>query len=1010
MRAPMCVSRVAASLLAGLLFVAVPAFAEEETTEGMETEQQDQEVAPAEPFQAEEEETLLEPAGAQAPARERPSTVDEITVTGSYLRGESERGPSPVDVVDRPSIEAVPAARLTEVVDRLPYNVGAEFRSDQFQGVGGGTAFMNLRGLGPGQTLVLLDGKRLSLAGALSRGGQSFYNIAQIPGIMVQNIDILKEGAAAVYGSDAVAGVVNFKLRRDFDGFEFKSDLGDDTFESSGYGQQNFEALFGRGNDRTHFTLSAGYFHQDKMRAGQRRFTRAKFNTSTGNSQFGNPGSYFNFAGAPVAIDPDFAGQVDPADFFTIGDVLISDPDCEEGGGVLVANIPGATSNQTRCAYSFAPFFDLTNETYRWNGYATFDHEFNENAELFADALYFRSEDDHVGLSPSFPILNFGRNAIVPAENPGNFLGIPLIYFGRPVAALSNGLPIRSEGGGQLLIQRYLVGLKGLVPGFMEDLLPGSDWSYEADVYWARERGHVRAPDQIADRWNLALGGLGGPNCDPATGTAGAGDCFYWNPFGNAITNPTGTGNGGLPLGNRIDVYRWFTHSLTTDTTTTLGVAEWLVKGDLAELDAGPVGAAFGMQWREETYDVARDPLSTLQPGETADTFTFLAGGTTFDSDQDVFAVFSELDIPVTDTVDFNIAARFEDYGGSIESSLDPKAALQWSPLDWLSFRTSASTTFRAPTLNQQLSERTELIPLTDVQVTATGGTTGAFGFKQLSLKGNSDLQPEEAVTFNFGMITSPFEGLNIIADYYRIRFNDIIVAESGTTLLANENEINVAKGARFVDGVCAPGLDPNTPGCFYSDPRIQRTAAGEVDRIFTSFQNASRVVTDGIDLTMTYDIPLGGMGDVRLGFTGSHIIQYDVRSDPDLGFKGDAAGSSNEQNFIRRSLPKYRFNVDAMWFGEQNRAAVQWRHISPYDDDRPLTESGSATKISQFNTWDASFTHTFQRHDVEATLAVENMFDQDPPYVLRDLNYDSRTHDPFGRRFWLRFKYNFSE
>ena len=994
------------------------------------------------------------------PERAAPRDIEEITVTGSYLRGTATDGPSPVDVVSRADIMILPTADLVDTIKKLPYNTGATSAGSvqAFGGNPGGLANVNLRGLGPAQTLILLDGKRNSVTGNVIAGGQTYVNINQFPKIIMERVEVLKEGAAATYGSDAVAGVVNFITRRNFEGFELRTDW-TDTFENDSYKRGNIEAIWGWGNEKTHFVIAGAHFYQDRYRAtdDSSGFAVTHDGSGVGESTFGNPGGY-SLLGADWGAASDSGdltqtpafqanGIYSDADLFAATDITagsMQDPDCKEGGGTPVNEVIGATASLYRCSYSFIPFFDFASESYRQNVFATFDHQFSDYAQVYSSASYYRGHTDHIGVSPSFPILNFSRDGVIPSFNPGNFVGKSLLYFGRPIAKKGGGLGIRSDGGADQYTQRYELGLRGDLPF---ELPVGDGWHYDMSLLWHRLNEDGRAPDQRVSLWNNANWGFGGPDCAAGNqiatqedvdagyqtfagrfvdmsrkiklgditaaeaaqlGSADA-DCYFWNPFGTAITHPDELGNPSpfdpdgerLPLGNRQDVYSHMTEDQTTTTRTSMSVADFVLAGDLLELPAGPLGFAFGAHWREEHYDVSRGANTILQPGEPADTFIFIPGGTVFNSDQDVFAVFAEANVPVLENLEVQLAVRHEDYGHRIGKSVDPKIAVRWQPLDSLVFRTSLSTTFHAPALNQQFSERTDLISNFD---------QGNFGYIQVPLEGNKGLKPEEAVTFNFGMIARPFEGFELTADYYRIKFDDMIVTSNQQAITNEENAINTAKGMASTDPFCKDlGVPDSTAGCFVNFDLITRVVAPvgsdrPIIKIRTDFSNAASTVTDGIDLSMTYDWSIGNLGDFRANFNGAHIIQYEFDGP---GVKGDISNNANFNNSVY-PIPKIKFNARLDWMpNEISRVSLLWTHVAPYEDDR--TRGGrSNVKISQWNSWDLVYSRTLEEYGVTLAVAVENMFDQDPAYALRDLNYDPITHDGIGRKYLFSMSYAF--
>jgi outer membrane receptor protein involved in Fe transport len=461
---------------------------------------------------------------------------------------------------------------------------------------------------------------------------------------------------------------------------------------------------------------------------------------------------------------------------------------------------------------------------------------------------------------------------------------------------------------------------------------------------------------------------LGGRQIDDSQ--AGQGDCQFFVPGGASFTNPA--------LANDQDVINTFTGRLKEQTTTGLWVIDGVLSGSLIDLPAGPVGLAVGYQFRRESYDVSRNRESTR-----TDRFIFLAGGSEFNSDRSTTALFSELNIPVRDDLEVQAAIRFEDYNGSIGSSVDPKLGFRWQPQEWIGVRGSFSTTFRAPTLNQQRSERTENELIRDVFNT---------GFLPIDNRGNQFLKPEEADVYNFGVQLKPTERLNATLDYFRIDFSDLVVSENAQSLVAAENAAN---GARA--GKCT---DPN----FVASAQITRdpltlNSAGVcgISRIEARFVNQNSVITDGVDLGVTYDMDVAGFDAFRLSTNVTHLIQYDIKTDAGTIH---GAGQRNESNFAR-ALPKWRANAGVSGQMGVHSGGFTVRYTSSYEDDDRVRGSGFGSRIDDHTTVDAFYAYDLQRFDATLQVGVIDLFNREPPFVNTDFNFDSRTADARGRRVY---------
>ena len=625
---------------------------------------------------------------------------------------------------------------------------------------------------------------------------------------------------------------------------------------------------------------------------------------------------------------------------------------------------------------------------------------------------------DKAGVSPSFPLLNFPT---VPDHNPANFFGVPMRFSGRAFGEAFPG----QEGDSDDTKTRTLVGLRGRIPDGTSGL-PGDNWTWELSGAYERATRNQGNADVVWPRFVLAVNGLGGAECpvnvgqgleggiraivDPRAAetldlgainanldnlvssdrvlAAGPGQngCEYFNPFGSALIEPE--------QGNSLSLTRWLlgpggAHNLRTSTTTTLKLIDGVIRGDVWTLPAGPAELALSYQFRQDEYDVRRDLGQ-----QVTRMYVFIAGGNSFTSEQDMHAIGAELRLPVHEQLEVHAAVRWSDYGGSVGSSVDPKLALRWQINDWLSFRASAGTTFRAPTLSQKRSERTATVFVTDLlnPVFEAFSDLPTFDFRAGDIVGNIDLKPEETVTYNAGLIARPFDAWQVTLDYWRIVFDDRMAPQSFQRVVDAENSIT---GAIFLQEGCSTRLIAAAEDLGV----LRNPLTCEIERIRARYVNTAGVVTDGIDLISSYGIDLHGLGDLRLSFSGSHIIQYVISGDNSR----DVSGQLNRNSFAR-PLPKYKFNVQAAWARDQHRAFLTWRHISPYENDlsdRLL----NGTKISAWNTFDFVYSRGVGDRTT-FTLGVSNMFDQDPPAVHGlDLQYDPWTHSPFGRMLYTELK-----
>lgn len=916
-------------------------------------------------------------------AQQSESVMEEVVVTGTHIRGSSTEAPVPVSVIRRSDIEDLGAPTVTDIANNLPWASGNENRSNALGAQNGntGTAKINLRGLGLGTTLVLFNSKRMAHQATSSTDGSAFVDINYMPGIMLDRVEVLKDGAAAVYGSDAVAGVVNFIPREDFVGTELQVNY---RGRASGTRAEEWDisAIWGMQFDSGNLVIAGAYSEVAKLRGDQLGFTVEQLEANRTVSTLAGPGSFIptpNLPAQGLAFVNLAASVGVPAELFAVlpadGGVRglpINDPDCEAMGGINF-NVAGRTAVLPlppafgRCGYSFRKHYNLADDQQKINIYSNFKYEVNDNLEFYADLGYYSIDVDNIGNSPSFPVLNF---VTIPGEHPANIYGVDGIFLGRP---FGQNFP-SMWGTREYRTYRFVSGLTGGI---------NDNWDFDVSVSYSNVNVEDSAPTVYQQRFDDAMHGLGGPNCNTSTGTPGVGNCMWFNPFGTRFSTMT----------NSLEVENHMRGVNFIDSTSDLLVVDGVFTGDLWDTDSGAVQAAFGFQYRYSGLDLERNADSTV-PG----TYIFVGGGNEFDKGLDLYALFAELAVPVSDNVELQLAARYEDYGGDTGDTFDPKIAARWTLNDVLTIRASASTTFRAPTLNQQYSRATGLVSLVD-------GTT--TGFKAVDATGNPLLNPESADTFNIGILLNPTENLTASLDYWRFDFEDIIGVESGQTKVSIENLLCPLRTADCRD----PAIIRNA--LTGEDPIDNLQHSGEIVRVISSYVNAPSVDTDGLDLDINWRLTTQSAGDFSLGVQAMYTFHYTIKGIAGIqnGQVGnitiEAAGNRNVQNFAR-PLPDLKANFTVGWFMGGHTASAILRYISDYSDDKTLTQEFNST-IDSMTTFDLHYSYSFNQDQTRLSLAIFNATDEDPPFADQDLNFDARTHNPFGRMFQLVVRHQFN-
>ena len=862
--------------------------------------------------------------------------IEEVVITGSYIKGTGTDEASPVDVLNSDYIQKQGALTIGELTQKLAVSSGTENNPDSFTaGSTQGTSNVNLRGLGLTSTLVLVNGKRQTIAAAIANDGSVFVDTATIPMAALERVEILKEGATATYGSDAVAGVVNFILRDDFDGVEVS--LGHQTTATSSQDTSDVSILAGTNlSDNTNVMVAASFLQQDAMSSAERSYTTINAVSTLGRS-FLNLGGLA--PGLPVVIEGSggYAGPYGPGE-------TIPDANCEANGGILSGGFIPSLGGQ-KCGFLYGPRFNLVNEEERTNVYAAITHDTDSGITVRGEIGFAKNEVLDNPQSPSYPNLSFPT--ILPGQAGSPFNGF-VRWYGRPLGAEAPS-PLAPRNSETL---RASLDLSGT--------LDGGAWDWNASVTYSENDREGWQPDTIKSRLDAALAGAGG---ESGTET--------FNIFD--------------PSQNSASLIDYISAETYTKMSTDLTVADLVVSGPWFELDNfGTVNLAYGAQFRHEGFSIARNDISTQQrdsvTGALQDVdLIFLGGGTEPSASRDSFAAFAEVSMPLNDSVELNVAARYESL--ETESSLDPKIALRWQVSDDVVIRGSMSTAFREASLIQQFNRQTSLQGLVD---TSVGGSSGTLFIRVLT-EGDVDLKPETSTNTNLGVVWTPSDNFNMRVDWWQFEYEDVITIENA------QGKINA---------------DPNR-----QDPDVRRSDAGQLIGVSTNFINAATVDTDGFDVSADWNLPAGDAGDFGVQLAYSRFNSYEI---PDgNGGTRDVVGSFNHDNFVR-SMPEAKWNLTADWERGNHSAAVVLYHVDSYKTTRAVPASATAmgfdSNIDSWRTIDASYNYNFNIGDTQGvlTLGGKNLTDEEAPrvYDAANFSYDPKQHDPRGRIYYARVKF----
>ena len=829
-------------------------------------------------------------------------TLEEIVVTartGSRISRQSD-SPSPLSSYEGRDLVDAGLKDIRDMVGVLSINAGAENNSDNLtQNYTVGTANINLRGLGVASTLVLVNGRRQVLSSAQTDDGSSFVDLAALaPMLAVERVEILKDGAAAIYGSEAVAGVVNFITRSGFTGFEFQTEY---RARTNGGSQEDLtvDAVYGGafGGGDGEFLVAAGYLNRTSLLLAEVDWLRPA------TSGFGNPGS-FNV--------PSLGRTV-------------ADPGCANYEGLLQQLSGGSEI----CRFDYGPQLTSVPNERRLQVWGQGDWRGGGKADFRAEFGYARNDISRE-VSPSFPVLN---TPVVPAYHPANPYQEDVFFQGRPYGY---GHPPEFNYYEHETL-RIAAGLEG-------ELTDSASWNLSV-VYGAND-AVLNPRDVHAANFQAALNGFGGSGCAAGPDrTPGQDGCLFFNPFSSNFAAAPGS-----PLANGRELYEFIIGDYIGLGKSQLTTVEANINGDLPALGGG---YAVGAQHRKQSLDFRYDTV-TRQDG-----WAFLIGNPDFEAENDVYAVYGEVWLPLGDAVEVTGALRYEDYGSGVGNTLDPKVTLLFQPADALSLRASYSTSFRAPSPFQTRGAQTNFTNIVDHD--------GSRTFAGRRTLGDPRLQPETSTATNVGVTWQASESWALNADYWRYEFEDV---------LRKENAQALVNAKPF-------------------DARIERTSAGTISIVNVAFINADRIETTGIDLSARASVDAGA-GRLSGWVEATWLLSYDVTN---AGVEIDALGKLNRAN-VGAPNQEFRATAGLSWARGPWEVNGLLRHVGGYEDDA----SGS---IDNFTTLDANAGWSFggfpgAGQETTITLGVANLLDQDPPYVAVAGSYDPRSSDPRGRRIFL--------
>ena len=932
--------------------------------------------------------------------------MEEVVVTGSRIRRNPLNEPVAIMEIGAGDIENTGVTNLGDALQQLPitgsainskFNVpgNSGFPQDG-AGIGAGAVELSIRNLSSKRTLVLVDGKRW-IAGASASGVPISVDLNTVPDNVIERVEILQDGASAIYGSDAIGGVVNVITRQNFEGFQIDAQVGSYLEDSDGESYE-FSGLWGGGNETTHFVLSMSY----KDERGVETWDRAR-------SRFPSPDATSCLAGGCSGFIPQ--GWVILGSQLNDHSIVLNDGVLNDGDQNIPQfdpNVPNGGPDfhefTTADRFNFnGPGFNyLKTPNERVNAYANVRHELAPAVTLFARASYTNRTSDTkaapeplcVGDGCGNPI---NDNMVISAQNPYNPFGADLSLADE---TLVNVLRRPLESGQRLFFQdvntyMLMAGLEG------EFQAAGRNFYWDLTAGYGDNRGfQEKFNSHNAAKLAVALG-------DPAV-CAATPNCVPFNIFGGQGPD----GNGSITQ----EMLDFVTYTQRDFSEQTLKNYAFNIGGDVAELPAGMMGFAFGLEYRDHEGSFRPDPVA--ERGETAG----IPSGSTAGA-FDVTEFYGELNIPLisgatgADLLEVNLAARSSDYSTSGSKSTY-KASGLWRPIDQLSLRGSFSTGFRAPGIGELFGgaareDFTFLDPCADytgVLGSDNGGrdapqpqniqdncaTLGvAPELAQLNPQlsavstGNESLGPEESDNITAGIVYSPAwsegqawsDGITLSVDYYSVEVTDAVQGISPGQLIE----------------ACV-----NTLNAFFCD-NVPRGVTGQVGTVENQLQNIGAIDASGYDIAFSYLSPETGVGTFTVDIDATHLAEYkETTNNPDgTQTVNDLTGTAPDETFFR-AFPEWRAVTSVGWNYNNFQGLLRFRWVDEMDNDGAKLDSATFTDLR------LSWIPDFAEDALTLSLGFNNLLDEDPPVCQNCgvIGINPVVHDLPGRVGYLRVTY----
>jgi len=895
--------------------------------------------------------------GQQAPASStsEETELQEIVVTGSMINRPNAETAEAITILKSDVLKAEGIENVEQALNTLTSNNSSLNIASAVGTFSGGGSYADLRGLGRTRTLVLLDGERLAPNAFDGRG----VDLSGIPFSAIDSIQVLREGASSLYGTDAIGGVINFITKKNYQGAQFQANFDRPQEAHGSSGEADF--TFGHGDlasDGYNILITAGYTRQDELQATQRGFSAYGFNPAGGVSATNFPGSW-------PGIVHDANGNLFQSGY----------PAC--------AGNPQLTEFFGDCSYRYSAATDLIPESHEFSGMASLTKSLPGDNQVQLQYFWTQSElNGYSGpmfyefpLNPSSPYFpKASQLTCDPQGQPCAGVVPNLTPTAKTPIVASWTDPNNNRYTGNLNVeQRILLTFSGKNGG----------WDYAVDFDYSKNTNDDRNTGGYPNEAVLAPGGVLSNLINPFGPQSAAGQALINSSYINGVYEA--------------GEYTWW--SVDGHASHPLGDA----------FNAGtPATVALGVTVNGERFTNATTPYNNLVSAATGLT-AFSVEGT-----RQVQAAFVELDVPFTKGLDLDISDRQDRYS-DFGTTNNGKLQVRFQPIDILTFRGTASTGFRAPSLYQLYQG-----PSLAASSSGTMGQGNPFCVPPYSnaewplqtcssqgiglYGGNPHLTPETSQNFDFGVIVSPVQDLGVTLDYYRILLKNTIGAVPANAIYGNPTLFS-----SFITTATTGAYAGTLPGSIAEATACHPYTAPTCGYINLQFTNTGRITTDGFDLSIQYlqHTSIGTFHEDLEGTAVTQFLEQQYNGGPELNLVG------NLQIIEINPAFRWEHNARVDWTspGTMWGAGLSDRFWSRYRDEFP-DGSGNLRTVGSYSLVDGYVT-VKPIEKLTVLFGIKNLLNKWPPFTNAPQNnfaagYNALIADPLLRNFYVNLKYVF--